>query len=214
MPIGAPHLVQPGSQGDNASLDISGAALESPWLPDLAALGLYGRAFSASQAIAGVAPGTSGTTTTPAFTVYNATKPIYLIDLTVVYVSGTIGAGSISFARQIMAAAPTGGTAITAYALNGAGTTNTLCGTGHTVTAIAAAADRYPLLDLGATLATAAAAGVGAWAGVYRVPINAWLAATEVGMIYGITAAGSSPLVRMSVRFADDPRVTALAAAA
>ena len=214
MPVGAPHLVTAGSSGDNAAAGLNGDVLESPWYPDLAALGLYGRVFTASQAIAGVAPGTSGTTTTPALTVYNATKPIYLAFVKLVYVSGTIGAGSISFARQIMAAAPTGGTAITPYATNGAGTTNTVCGTGHTVTAIAAAADRYPLIDLPATLATAAAAGVGAWAQSIIAPVHAWLAATEVGMIYGIAAGGSTPLVRMTAVFVDDPRVTALAAAA
>lgn len=211
-PKGGFHSVPNGTDNASVSLGRGGEMLTSPYLHDLAELARLGHLFSASHAIAGVAPGTSGTTTTPAFTIYNAVKPIYLVDLTVVYVSGTIGAGSISFARQT-GSTPSGGTAITAFALNGTGTTQTVCGTGHTVTAIAAGADRYPLMDLAATLATAPAAGVGTAFAVPRVPINAWLAAGEIGMIYGISAAGSSPLVRMSVRFADVPGITTLAAA-
>lgn len=183
--------------------------LTAPVLPDLAYAAAKGWVFSASQAIAGVAPGTSGTTTTPSLTIYNGdstsspTVKVILLDWAAAYVSGTIGAGFIGGSLGTSASTPTGGTAITSYPLNGATSAFSFiaCGTGHTVTALAAGTDREVVCDLAATLATAPAAGVGTAVSFTRVPLMRVIPAGSFYAFAGVTAAGSSPLLRQTIRY-------------
>lgn len=208
-PIGGLHAIGFGADSQPA-LDPLGAAYTASLLPDLAYASMKGLIFSASQAIAGVAPGTSGTTTTPALTIYNGdnagspTIKLLLIDWTAGYVSGTIGAGFIGGSLGTSAAAPTGGTSITSYPLNGATGASALVsvGTGHTVTALAAATDREVVCSLAATLATAPAAGIGDPFNTFTKVLMRVIPAGSFYAFAGVTAAGSSPLIRQTIRYA------------
>lgn len=75
-----------------------------------------GNTFTASNAVAGVAPGTA-LSTSPAFQLYNPTGSGYGLAIQKVgcgYLSGTLGAGMIVLSYyNAQAAAPTGGTALT-----------------------------------------------------------------------------------------------------
>jgi hypothetical protein len=74
-----------------------------------------GNVFFASNAVAGVAPGTA-LGTTPAFAIYNPpTSGVNLVMLRAYlgYVSGTLGAGTICLAQCAQTAAPTSGAALT-----------------------------------------------------------------------------------------------------
>lgn len=206
----------PNGQNDarQASIGPRGELLTAALLPELAYAAGMGIVYSFSQVIAGVAPGTSGTTTTPNLTIYNgatatAATKVLLIDLSVGYVSGTIGAGHLGGGLIASAAAPTGGTNIVTYpmgptAATGASVTTSV-GTGHTVTALSATSDREVLVDLAATLATAPAAGVGGPAVAVRVPIMRWIPPAFAYAVAGVTAAGSTPLLRISGRFMEYP---------
>lgn len=203
------------TSGNNNATDLRvgrmGELLVNVALPSLAEMSRKGWLWTATQAAAGVAPGTSATTTTPAFTIWRAATTasrLLLISYDAAYVSGTIGAGHIMFGTVASAAAPTGGTAITTRCTNGdTGTALAVCGTGHTTTAMSASTDRFPVLNLFATLATAPAAGVGSgvdnsMSGNVR---GYWLPDGMVGCFYGVAAAGSSPLVRASLLFCEYP---------
>lgn len=165
-----------------------------------------GWCFTASQAAAGVAPGTSATTTTPNFTIWYPTGGsvrVYLVDAVYVYVSGTIGAGHIYYGETASTAAPTGGTAISSFCTDGTTAVpgSIVCGTGHTTTAMGAGSDRASVVDLAATLATAPAAGIGSPTNIIYGRIGRWLPPGIAGCMFGVTAAGSSPLLRATLRF-------------
>lgn len=186
------------------SFSNQGEQIINPLLPDLALASGAGQLLIGCQAAAGVAPGTSPTTTTPAFTVWygaNTNFQIYIVDYWAAYVSGTIGAGHVMFGMVASAAAPTGGTAITAYTTNSiSSSTSVSMGTGHTTTAMSATTDRFPVMDLAATLATAPAAGVGSPFNFVRAPVGVWLPPGIAGCFYGVAAGGSTPLIRAAVR--------------
>lgn len=198
-----------GGQPATLALGRQGETWVNPVLPPLAEAARNGWLYTASQAAAGVAPGTSATTTTPAFTLYmsaNTSSWLYIVDVSAGYVSGTLGAGHIMFGTVASASTPTGGTAITAFNAKGSGSAVTACGTGHTTTAMSASTDRFPVLNINATLATAPAAGIGTGIdGVVRTPVDQWVPAGTVACFYGVTAAGTSPLIRMCVRFIEYP---------
>jgi len=204
-PRGGTVPLPSGSIDGAPALGPNSDAYVSSFLPELATIGAVGSLVTATQAAAGVAPGTSGTTTTPAFTVWwtsSNVQAVYIVDVSAGYVSGTIGAGHIMFGEVAATSAPTGGTAITGYnAKTGQSDSRVSFGTGHTTTAMSASTDRFPVLNLYATLATAPSASVGPGIdSCFRMPVNRWLPANTAGCFYGVSAGGSSPLIRMSVR--------------
>lgn len=204
-PYGGTHAVPAGTPDVQPSVGPNGDQYFSSLLPDLATAAACGMLITATQAAAGVAPGTLATTSTPAFTIWWTAaniQAVYIVDVSAGYVSGTIGAGHIMFGEVAATSAPTGGTAITAYnAKTGQSDSRVSCGTGHTTTAMSASTDRFPVLNLYATLATAPAASIGPGIdSCFRQPVNRWLPANTAGCFYGVSAAGSSPLIRMSVR--------------
>lgn len=212
-PKGGTSTVQTGQvDAPQASIGPRGELLTAALIPDMAYAAGMGIVYSFSQVIAGVAPGTSGTTTTPNLTIYNGAaatlKQVLLVDLYMAYVSGTIGAGHIGGGLIASAAAPSGGTAIVTYPMGTAATgasATTSVGTGHTVTALSATSDREVLFDLQANLATAAAAGVGSSSSVIQRTIMRWIPSGFAYAVAGVTAAGSSPLLRISGRFIEYP---------
>lgn len=214
--VGTHSVGAAGTTPATMSVGPRGELITAPLLPDVLYAAGMGIVYTFSQVIAGVAPGTSGTTTTPNLTVYNGyaatVKQVALLDLTLAYVSGTIGAGNIGGGLIASAAAPSGGTAIVNYPTGTAATgadSSVSVGTGHTVTALSATSDREVLFDLCATLATAPAAGIGGPGSVVTRVINRWIPSGYAYAVAGVTAAGSSPLLRISGRFLVYPSTSA-----
>jgi hypothetical protein len=153
--------------------------------------------YSASTAVAGVAPGTA-LSTTPPFLLYNPSnsgKVLSLIETFVGYVSGTLGAGTIVYAAASVAQPnlPTGGTALAILtALLGGADSQSVAAALQAATVAATPRIFKPAFTLGAALATTPA-----FAALVKDQVNG---AIEVLPGYflamqGIAAAGTAPLV-------------------
>lgn len=154
-----------------------------------------GRCYRGQTAVAGVAPGTS-IGTTGAFSLYNPANSgvnLVLLEVSMGYISGTLGAGTIFFvANTNINAAATTGTAITAV--------NALVGSGYTAVGSALTTSTLPatptvmgpFCSLGASLASTA---VQPWQIVRDVGGGIVVAPGATVSLEGVTAAGSSPLV-------------------
>lgn len=150
-----------------------------------------------SIAKTGVAPGTD-LTTTPPLALHNPSTSgvnLAIIRTSLGYVSGTLGAGSIVYAYAEQTTTPSGGTALTEQCGLLGGTAP--IGNGYTGSTIAAAGTILrPAYILGASLASTAYAPdklVDEVAGTIVVPPG------YVFVMQGVAAAGSSPLVIMSI---------------
>ena len=163
-----------------------------------------GNVYTASTAVAGVAPGTALATTAQCIMLYNPTgnaKNFVLLRSALGYVSGTLGAGSMVYGTSAQIVATTG-TAVTPK--------NCLLGNAATPTATVTAAAGCtsaptivrPAFTLGAFLATTAAVNpplIDEIAGEFvLIPGN-------VFVMSGIAAAGTSPLVLASLTWEEVP---------
>lgn len=160
---------------------------------------LRGRCFGAALPVAGVAPGTAlGATTF--FTLWNpigSGVTLSLLRVTVGYLSGTLGAGSLNYATNTKTteAAPTGGTNLTSYNLNlgsGRGALG-IANTGGTLASTPIVGES--LVSVFAELATTANGlqqVVDLLDGLYAIQPGCGLS------IQGIAAAGTSPLLLAS----------------
>lgn len=161
---------------------------------------LAAKTFVVSTGIAGVAPGTT-LTTTPPLTLYNpmgSGVSLALVGASMGYISGTLGAGSIVLAGNpsIVQAAPTGGTPLTPMCtyLGWAGG-KALAYEGATLAAVPTL--YKPVFSLGAFVGTTATAFAldQRWDGSFVLKSG-----TSVSL-QGIAGAGTSPLVMLSLMF-------------
>ena len=163
-----------------------------------------GQIFVVSTAVAGIAPGTA-LGTTPPMAIHNPSGSNVLISILKVslgYVSGTLGGGSIVYAEVTDAANPTGGTTLTADStLLGNAAGKAYIGEGATVSATPTIL-RPSSIVLGGTEATTAvsyAPLVDDIDGEFLVPEG------ETFVIQGVAAAGTSPLVMIGVTYQEMP---------
>lgn len=164
-----------------------------------------GEIFIASTAVAGVAPGTA-LSTTPPMVIHNPDGSGVLVSILRVaigYVSGTLGAGSLVYARNTQEAAPTTGTELTPVASKlGTSVGKAKAYQGSTV-------DTTPTIIrpsgiiLGASLASTAALPVH-----MRDDVDGEIVLPEqqIFAVQGVAAAGSSPLIMISVAWQEIPR--------
>lgn len=154
--------------------------------------------FTVSTAAAGVAPGTALSTTPPMclWNPLNSGKDLVIIATTVGYISGTLGAGTIVYAYvSPQASAPTTGAELTPVctrlgAISGVGRAFQ----GSTVASTPLILE--PVFVLGAFLATTDFPPIQAQDlvdGSYVVP------PATAFVMQGVTAAGTSPLVLLSI---------------
>ena len=120
-----------------------------------------GRVFTVTTAVAGVAPGTA-LSTTPPMALHNLGAGAPAVDLSIIqvtigYISGTLGAGTICYAQVSDAAVPAGGTVLTPIS-NYLGRVEDTEATGHQGSTVDALPTLIrPAFVLGAFLATTAA---------------------------------------------------------
>jgi hypothetical protein len=163
-----------------------------------------GNVFSATTAIAGVAPGTALATTAQLIAIYNppaSGKNLEFLRARIGYVSGTLGAGSIVYATGAQIVAITG----TAIAIK-----NNLLGAAAPSVAQAAAAAGVtsapgivaPAFTLGAFLATTASINPPL---IDEIAGELILTPGNVLVMSGIAAAGSTPLVLASLTWEEVP---------
>lgn len=164
-----------------------------------------GAAYLASTAVAGVAPGTA-LSTTPPFALWNPTggsKYLVPIKIAIGYVSGTLGAGSIVLAQvHDQVAAPTTGTELTVRSARiGMTAANAgRCFQGSTVASTPLLL--RPFCVLGASLASTAALPIQIESmGEQGLAVSPGTAL----VIQGVAAAGTSPLVLISVTWEEIP---------
>jgi hypothetical protein len=165
-----------------------------------------GAVYIASISAAGVAPGTA-LSTTPPFTLYNPAssgKLVVPLRTTVGFVSGTLGAGSLVYAtnNNPVAAAPTGGTGLTAYnqLLGGAQNNAARAYTGATVPATPTLL--RPMCSVGAfTTSTAVPPQpmIDDLDGAFAIKPGCSIS------VQGIAAAGTSPLVIIAMSWVEIP---------
>ena len=160
-----------------------------------------GTVYIASIGVAGVAPGTA-LSTTPPISIHNPDDSGVLLSILRVaigYVSGTLGAGLLAYAQATDAAAPTGGTALTPVnaKLGNTSVGHANCGTGHTVDATPTII-RASGISLGASLASTAELPV-----MVRDDLDGEIMVMEgkTFVVQGVAAAGSSPLIIISVTY-------------
>lgn len=164
-----------------------------------------GGVYSSCTAAAGVAPGTA-LGTTPPFALYNPTasgKNLVILRTSLGYVSGTLGAGTIMYAKwSPQVASPTGGTAgvVQSNLLGGGSAGSGLVFSGSTLSGSPLVL--RPAFTLGAFLASTASINpplVDEVAGEFIVSPGG------VFVMQGITAAGASPLVLFGCSWEEIP---------
>jgi len=164
-----------------------------------------GNIMIASQAVAGVAPGTA-LSTTPSLCIWNPVGSglnLNIIATSVGYVSGTLGAGSIVYAQVTsQAAAPTSGTELTPVCTKiGAGKGSGRAFTGSTVSStptIIKAAYVMGAFVGGANNAPATA--------VDNIDGSICVQPGNCFVMHGVAGAGSSPLTMMSCTWEEVPQ--------
>lgn len=154
--------------------------------------------FIASNAVAGVAPGTA-LGTTPPMTIHNPASSGILVairEVVVSYVSGTLGAGTIAHAFCAQAAAPTTGTELTPQGMPlGGAAGQAKAYTGSTVAATPTIL--RPAFNMGAALASSAE--FAKEAAKDKVNGGIVIPAGYAYCLQGIAAGGSTPLVILAV---------------
>ena len=166
--------------------------------PAYAAAALEGNVFSAMTAVTGVAPGTS-VSTTSAFTLHNPAGSgvnLVILEGTMGYVSGTFGAGVVTWNANSDddAAAPTG-TAIAEVNMLIGGSANAN-GRALTTATVPAPTPIRPFASLGASLATTV---LGPWVIKDRVDGAIVVKPGCSISLHATAAAGTSPLVVFGV---------------
>lgn len=169
---------------------------------------MKGGVFSAATGAAGVAPGTALGTAPPLalWNPLNSGVIVSLIDASLGYISGTLGAGTIVLAGGIAGQAqqtttPSGGTALTSannYLGGAAGAGKAFQGSTIAITPTVL----RPVFTLGAYLATTA------WPGIaVEVPLEGKIQIPPGGIVclQGISAAGSTPLVSLGLTWEEFP---------
>ena len=154
--------------------------------------------FTVSTAVAGVAPGTALSTTPPLALLnpLNSGKNLSIITTSLGYVSGTLGAGTVVYAYvSPQATVPTGGTELTPVCAK----LSTVRGTGRAFQGSTLSATPLilePVYILGAFLATTALVP-----GLLQDRVDGAYVVPEATcfVVQGVTAAGSTPLVIMSI---------------
>lgn len=171
----------------------------------MAEASMQSQIFIASNAVAGVAPGTA-LSTTPPFSLWNpagSNRLVSILKVSVGYVSGTLGAGTLAYAQVTDAAAPTGGTDLVPVCaklgISDVGVSKV--GTGHTVDATPTII-RPSGINFGAFLATTATISP-----VLSDNVNGEITVGEgkTFVVEGIAAGGSSPLIIISVTYQEIP---------
>lgn len=155
----------------------------------------------------GQAPGTA-IGTTACFTLANAltnTVQLSILTITVGYISGTLGAGVLALLAHASTAgitAPSGGTAITpTCTLLGNGTLSVAnCRFNNTVPA--SGIQIRSICNLQASLATTA---VAPWQIIDNVDGSVIVGPGQAVSVQGIAAAGTSPLIVVSMTWAEEP---------
>lgn len=161
--------------------------------------------FSATQATAGVAPGTAFSTTPPlqVWNPPNSGVNVIIREVGVAFRSGTLGQGVIGYGiNASQATAPTTGTALTSRQLNGSAGTNSIA-QANTGSTISAAANCVKLgFSTNANIVTAPAAAIGVSTNPTKDVIEGGIMVPP-GAVFTVesylAAAGSSPLTIMSV---------------
>ena len=168
-----------------------------------------GNVFGGMTAAAGVAPGTSVGTTAPIALVNpaNSAKKLIVLKASVAYISGTLGAGALVYAVNILkTAAAVTGTAIAVVNLK-LGTSPADRGNSGllftTATLPATPTLVRPFACLDASLATTA--GIGFNRTVDNVDGEIQLLENTALSIQGIAAAGTAPLVVFGLVWAEKP---------
>ena len=164
----------------------------------------WNQIFIASTAVAGVAPGTA-ISTTPPMDVHNPANSgvlVSILKVTVGYVSGTLGAGSLIYTKNTQEAAPSGGSALTPSNGNLSRSVGLAsAGQGRTIDATPTII-RPSGIVFGASLATTAALPIVAQDVVDGEII---LQEKESFCVEGVMAAGSTPKVMISVTWQEIP---------
>ena len=172
------------------SADSTGAQYFASARPTYANAATDGRLFSACNAITGVAPGTT-VSTTPPIALANPTgsgRLIVLLAARLGFISGTLGAGSIVYAIAAQPSAPTGGTVLTVSNAR-FGSSIAAVGKAYQASTVVAPTAIGPAFQLGSiqTLAIDLIDGAIVLQPGYALSLH------------GVAAAGTSPLVQMSL---------------
>lgn len=187
--------------------DRTGAIVTTQSGGDYAEAVLRSQIFSACTGVAGVAPGTA-LSTTPPFSLWNPNasgRIIYVVRISVGYISGTLGAGTLlvgAVPQQV--AQPATGTQLTVmsnYLSNAPGAARAFQGS----TLVAAPTPIRPVMILGA--ATAAQAAFPAPAEI-RVDGDIAIPPGSVLALQAVAAAGTSPLLMLSMTWIEIPALT------
>ena len=155
-----------------------------------------GNVFSVSTAVAGVAPGTA-LSTTPPMALWNPQNSGYVISVlqaSLGYVSGTLGAGTIAFAAvHSQTTTPSGGSELTATNCNLIGNLGRPVARAWQGSTLAST----PLIVRPAFILGAFLASTATIAPVLKDPLDGEFVIYPGGVLVmqGIAAAGSSPLV-------------------
>ena len=166
-----------------------------------------GRMFVVTTAVAGVAPGTA-LSTTPPMALHNLAAGSPAVDLSIIqvtigYVSGTLGAGTLVYAQVSDAAAPAGGTVLTPIKTY-LGQTENSTATGHQGSTVDATPTIIrPAFVFGAFLATTAAIVAPL---VDDVDGSIIVPPGETFVVEGVAAGGATPLILISVMWEEIPR--------
>ena len=161
--------------------------------------------FVASTGVAGVAPGTV-LSTTPPFALWNppgSGRNLYIIRVTLGYVSGTLGAGSLWYAFvNGQNTAPTTGTALTSNSsvIGSVGSATGKAYQGSTVGATPSPL-RPSALNWGAFLATTAAVNPPQ---SEEIAGNILVVPGGVFVVQAVAAAGTTPLVAIGVEWGEE----------
>lgn len=179
-------------------LDKTGAVVVSQGHPSNWEMASRGKLFIVSTAVAGVAPGTALSTTPPMclWNPNNSGKDLCIEATHLGYVSGTLGAGSVVYAQvAVQATAPTGGTELTPISTK----LGAVRGTGRAFqasTVVSTPTIVRPAYIIGAFLATTALIP-----GLLRDDVDGAIVVPPATafVIQGVAAAGTSPLVLLSI---------------
>lgn len=192
---GVQGFLRGGSNGELITAEGKGKYAESSMRSNI---------FVCSTAVAGVAPGTA-ISTTPPFDLHNPANSgveVSILRVTVGYVSGTLGAGSLIYTRNTQETVPSGGTSLTEInARLGVAAGQATCGQGRTIDATPTII-RPSGLVLGASLASTAALPVHLQDdidGEITVPEG------QSFCVEGVAAGGSSPLIMIGVTWQEIP---------
>jgi len=187
-------------------LDKSGALIIAQGHPAIAEASERGAVFAGSTAVAGVAPGTVLSTTPPMCLLnpLNSGKNLAIIATDIGYVSGTLGAGSIVYAYvSPQSTIPAGGTELTPVNAK----LSTVRGIGRIFQGSTLASTPLivrPAYVLGAALATTVL-GISQPKdlidGAFIIP------PATCFIMQGVAAAGTTPLVMMSITWEEIPLV-------